>query len=86
MSPHRFVMDRRKETNATASDLLDQTDDSEQSESTPHSGSGSITENTSALTVFSLYDEKVECLQLEHDLISLDSSQLEEMLKYIEAE
>ena len=46
MSPHRFAMDRRKEADATASDLLDQTVDSAQPESTPHSNSDSITENT----------------------------------------
>ena len=79
MSPHRFAMDRQKEADATASDLLAQTVDSAQSESTPHSDSDSITENTSDLTVSSLYNENVEQLQLEHDLISLDSSQMEEI-------
>ena len=54
-------------------------EDNEQQERISHPGSDSLTENTSASTVSSLYDEKVEQLQLEHDLISLDSSQMEEM-------
>ena len=79
MSPYRFAMNGRKKTHSNTSNPPKQMDDNKRQERTSHSDSDSFTENTSALTVSSLYDEKVERLQLEHDLVSLDSSQMEDM-------
>ena len=57
-------MDRQKEAVATASDHHEQTVNSAQTESTPHSDIDSITENTSDSAVSSLYDAALPSIQI----------------------
>ena len=77
MSPHQFIINLRTASSVNAPDLPERAHD-ERQDHTSFSDSDSLTDNTSALTMPSLYEEQIESLQLENDLLSLDSSHMEE--------